>query len=296
MSKLQSGALVVDSHTHVIGRDHQLFPLRPHGVDLGSGRERRPADWFRTHAVTVDALRQEMTGAGVDRAILVQAMGAYGYDNGYCAHAAGANRDSMTSICIVDPMAEDASARLSYWVGERGMRGVRLFGIGDAKAEWLDDRPGHALLEEARRLGIPAVVTILSYDFPRLDAVLGRFPDVPVALDHCGFPDLGGGPPFEAARSLFTLARHENLYLKVSGLILRQVEQAGGRPRDLVARLASEFGAHRLMWGSDYPQTHDRSYAELVEICRNAAADLGDEDRAWFLGRTALRLWPELQD
>ena len=54
------------------------------------------------------------------------------------------------------------------------------------------------------------------------------------------------------------------------------------------------FGAERLVWGSDYPQTHDRSYAALVELGRDACAGLPAADRDRFLGGNALRLWPEL--
>jgi len=293
-SRSDETTLVVDAHTHVIARDHQLYPLRPHGVDLGSGRERRPADWFRVHPVTVEALLDELDGAGVDRAVLVQAFGAYGYDNGYCAHAATSHPRRTTSVCIVDPHQDDAPARLGYWVRERGVRVVRLFAIGDAQETWLSERPGLALLGAAQELGIPVVVTVGAHQLPQLARALEEFPGLAVALDHCGFPDLREGPPYRAASSLFELAPRANLRLEVSGLILRQIQQAGGRPRDFVAALAAEFGARRLLWGSDYPQTHDRSYAELVSICREAADDLGAEDRAWYLGRTAVELWPEL--
>ena len=54
------------------------------------------------------------------------------------------------------------------------------------------------------------------------------------------------------------------------------------------------FGADRLVWGSDYPQTHDRPYAALVALGRDACAGLPADDRARFLGGNAVRLWPAL--
>ena len=63
---------------------------------------------------------------------------------------------------------------------------------------------------------------------------------------------------------------------------------------DFVCELAARFGARRLMWGSDYSQTHDLPYAELVARQRHASSRLSDHDREWYLGRTALTLWPEL--
>ena len=57
---------------------------------------------------------------------------------------------------------------------------------------------------------------------------------------------------------------------------------------------AERFGASRLLWGSDFCQTHDRSYAELVGLGKRAFAGLPEEERALCLGGNALRLWPAL--
>ena len=54
------------------------------------------------------------------------------------------------------------------------------------------------------------------------------------------------------------------------------------------------FGAERLVWGSDYPQTHDRTYGELVELGRASCAGLRDATATRVLGGNALRLWPTL--
>ena len=56
----------------------------------------------------------------------------------------------------------------------------------------------------------------------------------------------------------------------------------------------SGFGADRLLWGSDFCQTHDRSYAELVALGAGAFAGLTAADRALCQGANALRLWPGL--
>ena len=287
-------ALVVDTHTHVIAPDPARYPLKPAGLskDLDGGRG--PADWFEKHAVSADGLVGEAQSCGVDRLVFVQAMGAYEFDNDYCADAAAAHATHATSVCIVDPEASDAPDRLRHWVQDRGMRGVRLFAIGKNDTEWFTSATVLQLVSAAEGLGIPMVVTILPNQIPGLVALLERFPKLPMALDHCGFPNLTGGAPYPDASSLFALARYPNLHLKVSGLVLGQIADRGERPADFVRTLAAEFGAPRLLWGSDYPQTHSRTYPALVELCRNAAEDLGSEDRSWYLGRTATTLWPEL--
>jgi L-fuconolactonase len=77
------------------------------------------------------------------------------------------------------------------------------------------------------------------------------------------------------------------VHLKVSSHLLEGVPEPGA----LVARLAGAFGAERLCWGSDYPQT-SLDYAELLARGRAGADALPEKDRDAFLGGTATRLWP----
>src|SRR5439155_26822283 len=141
--------------------------------------------------------------------------------------------------------------------------------------------------------GIPVVVATLASELPALGRLLERFPDVVVALDHCGFPDLTGGPSFPRAAPLFDLARFPNLHLKVTSNLL-ELAEAEGDPRDLVDLLCSVFGPTRLLWGSDFSQTHDRPYLALVDLGRLACSRLGSDEQQAFLGGNAMRLWPAL--
>ena len=245
-----------------------------------------------------EELAAEMAAAGVDRAVVVQAATAYSDDNRYAADVVASDTDRFAGVCCVDPTAPDDAGRspadaLGYWVGERGMAGVRLMALGDD--QWLDGEPGDELWRRAGDLGVPVVVTVLAQSLPRLRTMLERYPDTPVALDHCGFADLDGGPPWAAAEPLFDLARHPNLHLKVSTIVLDQAAVA--TPENGAAaflqELAERYGAARLMWGSDYSQTHDRSYGELVDLAREVGASLGAGTER-FLGGTACVLWPSL--
>jgi L-fuconolactonase len=92
---------------------------------------------------------------------------------------------------------------------------------------------------------------------------------------------------------LTALAAAPNLALKVSTIALDEAA-AHGDVRELLGDLVDCFGARRLMWGSDYSQTHDRPYGDAVEYARHAASKLRDEDREMFLAGTARTYWPEL--
>jgi predicted TIM-barrel fold metal-dependent hydrolase len=268
--------LVVDTHTHVVSDDEAAYPLHPSDLT---------AAWYRDDPCSVERLLRLMDESGVDRVVLVQGMSAYGTDNRYTHDSAGRYPSRCTSVAFLDLRGDDPAGELRRLVAVEGMRGLR----------WVSLFDGQPLEEPASvwrtvvELGIPVVVTILADALPALAEALPRLPAVPMALDHCGFADFANGVPDELA----ALAAFPNLHLKVSSNVLESAEPHGD-VRDLVAELAGRFGAQRLMWGSDYSQTHDRPYPELVALHRHAASGLSDADRDWYLGGTALRVWPEL--
>ena len=55
------------------------------------------------------------------------------------------------------------------------------------------------------------------------------------------------------------------------------------------------FGASRLMWGSNFPATHDRSLKAQLALAREELSFVPAEEQRWLFGETALRLWPELR-
>ena len=276
--------MIVDTHVHVVARDLARYPLRPSGVG---------SQWFREHPVTVEEYAASAIDAEVERAVLVQAHGAYGSDNAYVFDAAAAAPERFVSVGIVDPHDPAAPATLRAFAEVPGCAGVRLFGIGAAPPSWFDGDVGYRLWETAAALDLRIVATLLAPELPRLRRMMTQFPEVPVVLDHCGFPDLEGSPRFPGLDPLFELASFGSLHLKVTSHVL-EVAGSEDDARAMVNRLASTFGAERLVWGSDYPQTHDRSYADLVALGRASCASLSATDRDLVLGRNALRLWPAL--
>jgi predicted TIM-barrel fold metal-dependent hydrolase len=129
------------------------------------------------------------------------------------------------------------------------------------------------------------IVTAFAHQLPELRRMLRRFPEIRVSLDHCGFPDTEDPGP------LFALDAEPNLHCKVSSWVL---ESAGERPEAFVEALVARFGAERVMWGSDFCQTHDRPYPELVALAERAFSGLSADDRARCFDATPKALWPAL--
>lgn len=267
--------MLVDAHTHIVSSDFETYPLSP--AALGGS-------WYLQSPCSAEGLLNEMDAAGVGRAVLVQPLGAYSFDNRYAAASASAHPDRLTAACCVDPGGEAPARTLRDWLHRCGVGGVRFFALSEQRS-WLSDPATFVLWEQAATGGAHVIVTVYESQFGELASVLGRFGDVAVSLDHCGFCDVRRLEP------LLALARFENLNLKVTTNIIDAAASAEGTACGFVSRLAGAFGAERLMWGSDYCQTHDRSYGELVRTGIAAFGDLTGAQQDACLGGTAERLW-----
>lgn len=277
------GVGVVDAHVHVASADRARYPLSPSGV--GSA-------WFGADDVGTPDLLAAMDEAGVARAVIVQAVGAYGYD---CAYAIDSVRDCPDRLALVGSVDMDAArpdralVELAAAAGEL-LRGVRVFGVHGHDPQWLSDGRAADVWAVAAELGLSVVPVLFPQALGRLGEVVERCPDVAVALDHCGFVDFTGGGSFPEAAALFELAALPAVRVKVSTHVLGHVAQTGD-PADVVDRLAATFGADRMAWGSDHPQTTGSTYRGMLATGRHAARRLSPAERARFLGGTANSLW-----
>ncbi len=272
--------MIVDTHTHVVSLDEARYPLQCTATDADD-----PSSWPLFARVTAEELAREMSVCGVDRACLVQGYAAYRFDNGYAVDAAERDPDRFVSVCAVDIVDPDAPNQLDALARSPRMRGVRIvsgFSDGDPT---LDSPEARRVWEVAERLGIVVVAFSLGDRLGGFAEAARSHPAHPVVLDHCGFVDIAA----ELDR-LEPLVRLENVYLKVSTRVLVQSD-----PATIVDRLVDGFGVDRLLWGSDYPASHERSYRDWVELARTSTRHLTSDQAERFLSGTALALWPQLR-
>ena len=105
-------------------------------------------------------------------------------------------------------------------------------------------------------------------------------------------PRLSDGPPYDSVQPLFDLVRFPYLYLKFSSVNLHAASRGKSSPLEFFSRLLDSFGAARLMWGSNFPATNDRSLKEQYELARNELSFAPEADQRRLFGETALGLWP----
>ena len=154
----------------------------------------------------------------------------------------------------------------------------------------IDDPAIDACYGLAADLGIAVVSNVTIDKFEQLENVLKRFPQTRHVVDHLGGADFSNG--FDATKPLFDLAKYPNLYLKVSSRNFTKARDEGNADT-VFPRLVAEFGANRLAWASNYP-ANKGTLGDLLALAREGLHSVGQGDRDWVLGKTALELYPVL--
>ena len=262
---------VVDTHIHLSTDDFTRYP-----------RAEKPPFETADYLNPVELYLGLMSDAGVASATIVQPFGLYGSDNSYHADAAQAHPYRLRAVCGLSP-SPSAAEDLRYWVGERGMSGLRVNTRGEKAG--LQDHNVPAMLEQAQALGVPVTIMMSHRHIDNAYSLARRFPRLCIALDHLG----GAKPAVEGSfERLALLAEAGNIYLKVS---TRQILEPGGVEQ--ISALVDDFG-DRIVWGSNYPITDHGGYAATVDASRQALSALRPARRDSILGGAALKLWPEL--
>lgn len=127
-------------------------------------------------------------------------------------------------------------------------------------------------------------------------AILKRFPDLKVVLDHCMKPTIASESTssFETwKKGMSKIADDTNAYCKLSGLVTEAGDDISADTlRPYYNHIVNEFGPERMMWGSDWPVCRLKcEYAEWHEIANDLTTDLDDAAKARIYGETAIEFY-----
>jgi predicted TIM-barrel fold metal-dependent hydrolase len=161
------------------------------------------------------------------------------------------------------------------------------------QAHWLADEASYPAWEyaEANQISICLQMTIAG--IPMLRALLGRFPNIRVLLDHLARPDLSDGPPFSRAQPLFDLVNFKGVHLKLTNRTIAAAGEGVSTAATFIAHLVKAFGAERILWGSNFPAA-EGALPDLLSQAKVAIASLPQGEQAMIFAGSARRLYPTL--
>jgi predicted TIM-barrel fold metal-dependent hydrolase len=280
---------IIDTHMHVWSGDLERYPFaHPFVPNIKPPKI----------AATVDLVLKEAEEFGITHYVLVQTI-YNGWDNRYLAECVKAHPRQFRGHGLIDPTDPKAADKLVYWMREQGLAGMRFSPIYyKGKDDWLNAAASNPVWEKAAELGAVFNFFIATQQLPKLEDMVRRFPRVPVIIDHLARIDLKAADPMPEFNKLLALARHPNVWVKMSEL--SELSPSRRFPfRDLypwVLRLYDAFGPDRLLWGTGYPgatraQDKRPSLQEELDLIRNEIPFFTAEDRAKILGINAARLW-----
>lgn len=278
---------VVDIHPHIVSPDTQRYPLAPLG-----GKQ---STWSSERPITYQTLLAAMDDAGVDKAAIVHSSTAYGYDNSYAADAVVAVPSRFTGVYSIDVLAPDAVKTFDYWLG-RGCSGMRLFTTGSTlpdQSTWFADPNTYPFWEHASAKNIPVCMQMKQEGLPLLRQIMDRFPKVTMIIDHLARAPFEDGPPYNSAAEFLALAKYEQVYLKITPINVTPKSWGRAAPNTFFGKLIETFGASRIAWGSNFPNSVG-TLSEILRAAREAFSFAKASDQDWIFGKTALTLYPAL--
>jgi L-fuconolactonase len=128
---------------------------------------------------------------------------------------------------------------------------------------------------------------------PLLRQIMDRFPKVTMIIDHLARAPFEDGPPYKAAAEFFELAKYPQVYLKITPVNVTPKSWGKATPETFFGKVVDTFGASRIAWGSNFPNSVG-TLSEILGAARKAFAFAKASDQDWIFGKTALTLYPAL--
>lgn len=272
----------IDAHTHVWTPDLSRYPL----ADGFTCSDMKPPSFTRRQ------LLKHAEDCGVGRAVLIQ-MTFHGFDNSYVLDVIRDAPDQFVGVAVVDQNAKDLGDQLATLV-TGGIVGLRLIMHGLDADAWIETASAQNVFRELLKMNLAACFLGNPDKLAAVDRVCKQYSELKVVIDHMSRIGAEGNLNSENIARLCNLARHKNVYVKVSAFYaLGKAQPPYLDLLPMIRELRDAFGAERLMWASDCPFQVDpgHTYRESLELITEHAEFLSDGDRQHLLQGTAEKVF-----
>lgn len=123
--------------------------------------------------------------------------------------------------------------------------------------------------------------------------VLTDYPQLPVALEHTGWPSTTDHAGFDAWRTAIqACARRPGIVCKITGLGMATADLSVDTLRPWLDTAIAEFGWDRVMFGSNMPiETMAGTYRQWIDTVRTVLAEASVSEQRRFYTDTAARTY-----
>lgn len=289
--------MIVDAHLHIWKRIHgkiggkiPVVPLRNGMIRIGKNAMLGLPAHYLDCSNRAEPVVATFDAFGVDVGVVVQEY-MDGEQNDYLLEVARQFPGRFLMHGLPDFFAPGRVAHEASRLMNRGFRGIKLPGGHLSMAKIPLDHPKFMPVweeMEARDRVLAVDLSAGAEQVPAMESILKRCPKLRVAVGHFGLVTRGDW------LSQIRLARHENVYIEMGGIIwlFRDEGYPFRGALRAIQRAKREVGIRKLMWGSDWPRTMvDFTYGQSIEFIRKEKNGLSATERKLILGENAARLY-----
>lgn len=270
----------LDAHQHFWRYSATEYPWIP----VGSALQR---DWLP------EDLAALQSPLGFDGSIAVQARQTL-EETRWLVSLADRHLHIRGVVGWVDLRSEQVAAQLREFAAHPKFVGVRHVVQDEPDDRFMLGAEFLRGLSQLRGFGLTYDLLIFPKQLPAAREVVARFPEQPFVLDHIAKPPIARSEFEPWATEIRALARHPNVYCKLSGLVT-EADHQHWREEDLHPYLdvvAEAFGPVRLMIGSDWPVCLlAANYERAMQAVITWAQRFLQAERAGVLGDNCARFY-----
>lgn len=285
----------IDAHHHLWDLDAVHYPwLMARGVRRFFGD---PTPIQRNYLL--EEFRAEAKAEGFTASVHIQVGAQDGMTEArWVQSVANANPNwPIVQVVFCDLTASDLHRQLDAFQSLSTVRGVRQI-VGRAPGEdaqtgtnaLLDDQRFLAGLKEVGLQGLSFDLQLIPELMEKTARVMAQAPDTKVALCHAGSPHDRTPAGFKIwAAELRHLARLPQVTCKLSGLGMFENQWTPDSLRPIVETCLDQFGADRVMFGSNFPV--DNLYSDYAKLLKAFRTLIPPESQNAVFRETASRFY-----
>ena len=303
---------IIDAHAHLFPRGFAgKYDARSGVTVLPRGKVRKRdgetvpimPERFTDTSFPAEALLERMEAQGVSQAVLLAKSITDPEENGRAVREYPGRFAAAMTLSQGPGAAEELRAR--YGRGFTAIKFEMSSGLGYTNPGWypdfrLDDPAMAEVYALAGKLGMtvavdPGPVGGKTYQTEALENVTAAFPETRFVICHLGFPDVPMPDPArrEAWHRMASLAKRPNVWFDFAALtdFCRGEAPDFPTPPKLVRAFADEFGAEKLLWGTDAPGAlRAAPYGHLLGVYKESPL-FTEKEKALLLGENARRAY-----
>jgi L-fuconolactonase len=193
----------------------------------------------------------------------------------------------------VDLRAANLSERLDVFQQYPKLKGFRHILQGE-KPEFMLNPDFTEGVELLGQRGFTYDILVFPNHLLAVKTFLKHMPNQPFVIDHIAKPYIKKGLIKEWAKDIKSIAQHENVYCKLSGMVT-EADWNGWKEADFTPYLDvvfDAFGTDRLMYGSDFPVCLlAGTYEKQLVLIENYVSKLSDIEGSKIMGLNAQKFY-----